>query len=280
MYPRMQNRHLTIALLLLGVACNAPYDPCPPKGIGLWSPEGEAEVFAGDDLFVYINGGAEIYHEYGFVDLTVQRYRRGGDRVSVEIYRMDEDAFGIYSFARSGNGRALGLGDGATAADYYLHLWSGREMAAITAENEFEDLSETLIEIAETVAECMTPGGVEPDLLAQLPTDDRVPGTEVYFSGQLAFINVARPAASYFSGFEEGVVARYGQENLTVVMKWRDDREAEQALRSARQRCTESGCTIGEIEDPNTIELASGTHRISARRLKNLIALQIEKEES
>jgi hypothetical protein len=276
----MRIRPLAIAALLLVVACNNPSGPCPPKSIGLWSADGEAEVYVGDDLFVYINGGAEIYHEYGFEAVTAQRYRRGEDRISVEIYTMDGDAFGIYSFARSGNGRSVNLGSGATAADYYLHLWSGNELAAITAENEFEDFSGALLEIAEAVAGCLPPGGGEPALLVQLPREDRVPGSEVYFTGQLGFINVARPAATLFSGFEEGAFARYGPEKHTVVLKWHDETAAQQALRAARQMCTDSGGTVTETEDTDVVELFFGIHKLTATVTGNAITLQITKEES
>ncbi len=277
---RMRIRRLAIAALLLAVACNAPSNPCPPISVGLWSADGEAEVYAGDHLFVYINGGAEIYHEYGFQQLTVQRYRRGDDRVSVEIYTMDGDAFGIYSFARSGNGRPVNLGNGATAADYYMHLWSGHDLAAITAENDFEDFGEALSEIGAAVAACMPPGGAEPDLLVELPTEDRVPGSEIYFTGQLAFINAARPAATFFSGFAEGAFASYGPEKNTVVLKWQDETVAEQALRAARQMCTDSGGTIIDTGNANGVKFKSGVHQISGSGVGNLITLRITKEES
>jgi len=277
---RVRIRPLTIAALLLVVACNTPSSPCPPNSIGSWSADGEAEVYFGDDLFIYINGGAEIYHEYGFEQVTVQRYRRGDDRVSVEIYTMDGDAFGIYSFARSGNGRSVNFGNGATAADYYLHLWSGHELAAITADNEFGDFSEAVLEIAAAVAGCLPPGGAEPDLLVQLPTENRVPGSEIYFTGQLAFINAARPAARFFSGFEEGAFARYGPEKHTVVLNWQDETAAEQALRAARQMCSDSGGTITETEDANVVEFDSGIHQIKVSGAGNLITLRITKEES
>ena len=123
-------------LLLLVSGCTNPESLCPPKNIGIWSAEGEPEVYIGDDLFAYINGGAEIYHEYGFVQVSVQRYRRGDDRASVEIYTMEGDAFGIYSFARSSSGHEVKLGNGGTSADYYLHYWSGPDLAVITPESE------------------------------------------------------------------------------------------------------------------------------------------------
>jgi hypothetical protein len=273
-------RTAALGVSLLVLACNSPSNPCPPTSVGSWSADSEPEVYVGDDLFVYINGGAEIYHEYGFEKVTVQKYRRGDDQISVEIYTMDGDAFGIYSFARSQSGHPINLGKGATAADYFLHLWSGNELAAITAETEFDDVSGQVMEISGAVAECMPPGGAEPDLLRRLPTEDRVPGSEIYIRGHLGFVNAARPAASFFAGFGEGAAARYEQENLAVVLRWHDETAAEQALRDARQRCMESGCTIAETEDPNTVELVSGTHRINVRGQGNLITLHITKETS
>ena len=158
----------TIPLLVAG--CSTPESLCPPKTIGMWSAEGETEIYVGDDLF---------------------------------IYTMDGDAFGIYSFARSSSGHAVKLGNGGTSADYYLHFWSGPELAVITAESEFDDLGAAVLEIGTAIAGCLRVGGVEPDLLDQLPNDGRVPGSEVYFTGRLAILNVARPAAVLFTGFEE-----------------------------------------------------------------------------
>jgi hypothetical protein len=245
----------------------------------MWSAEGEPEVYAGDDLFIYINGGAEIYHEYGFVQVAVQRYRRGDDNVSVEIYTMEGDAFGIYSFARSSKGHVVNLGDGATSADYFMHIWSGPDLAVITAENEFEDLGEAVSEIATAVAGCLQSGGVKPGLLDQLPIESRVSGSEVYFSARLALMNVARPAALLFSGFEEGATARYESGEHIVVLRWNDEAAAAQALQEARQLCVDSGGAEVETEDGGVAGFEIGGHRISASVSKDLITLRVQREE-
>jgi len=267
----------TIPLLVAG--CTTPESLCPPKDIGMWSAEGETEVYIGDDLFIYINGGAEIYHEYGFVQVAVQRYRRGDDNVSVEIYTMEGDAFGIYSFARSSRGHAVNLGNGATAADYYMHFWSGPDLAVITAENEFEDFGEAVSEIATAIAGCLQPSGVEPGLLDQLPTEDRVTGSEVYFSGRLAFMNTTRPAALLFAGFEEGAAARYESGEHIVVLRWKNEAAAIQALREARQLCVASGGAVVDTGDSGVAEFESGGHRISASGSENQITLRVQREE-
>ena len=266
-------------ILLLVAGCSTPESTCPPQDVGTWNAEGETEIYVGDDLFVYINGGAEIYHEYGFVQVAVQRYVRGGDSISVEIYTMEGDAFGIYSFARSSSGHAVKLGNGGMSADYYLHFWSGPELGVITAESEFEDRGSAVLEIGTTIAGCLQAGGVEPDLLDQLPGDSRVPGSEVYFTGRLAILNVARPAAALFTGFEEGAAAGHESGEQIVVLRWADEEAAVEALQEARRLCEASGGVVVETEDGGVVEFETGGHRILASGSENLITLRVQREE-
>jgi hypothetical protein len=245
----------------------------------VWSAAGEPEIYAGDDLFIYINGGAEIYHEYGFVEVAVQRYQRGDDTIAVEIYTMEGDAFGIYSFARSSKGYAVDLGDGATAADYFTHIWSGPDLAVITAENEFEDLDEAVSEIATGVAGCLQSGGVKPGLLDHLPTKGLATGSEVYFSGRLAFMNVARPAALLFSGFEEGAAAGYESGEQIVALRWQDETAAARALEEAQRLCEASGGAVVATGDGGVAEFETESHRISANAAQDLITLRVQREE-
>jgi hypothetical protein len=160
-----------------------------------------------------------------------------------------------------------------------MHFWSGPELAVITAENEFEDLGGAVSEIATAVAGCLQPGGVEPGLLDQLPIEGRVTGSGVYFSGRLAFMNIARPAALLFAGFEEGAGARYESGEQIVVLRWRDEAAAVQALQEARQLCVASGGAVVETEDGGVAGFESGSHEISASGSENLITLRLQREE-
>jgi hypothetical protein len=55
--------------------------------------------FAGKALFGYINGGADLYHEFGFERLSVQEVRLNDVTYFNEVYRMSDaaGAFGIFS---------------------------------------------------------------------------------------------------------------------------------------------------------------------------------------
>lgn len=68
--------------------------------------EGEPKVFIGEDLFEMINGGAEIYLEYGFVKTVSQNYSgiTNKSNLRIEIYQMTdpEAAYGIFAFSTMG----------------------------------------------------------------------------------------------------------------------------------------------------------------------------------
>lgn len=80
----------------------------PPDGfLDAWKKVQGPRVFAGADLYGYIDGGAEIFLEFGFEQLVVQRYARGdqaraasepSEELQILAYRMTDPiaATGIY----------------------------------------------------------------------------------------------------------------------------------------------------------------------------------------
>jgi hypothetical protein len=79
----------------------------PPGGfLKTWNRIENPRVFTASDLYGYIDGGAEMFLEFGFEQLTVQPYapvqaakgKSPGDEFKVEIYRMTDPvaAAGIY----------------------------------------------------------------------------------------------------------------------------------------------------------------------------------------
>ena len=73
---------------------NIPGDDFVPG----WKKTDRMRRFRESDLFNYINGGAEIFHEFGFRVLFVQHYGKDEEEISLEIYQMEspESALGIY----------------------------------------------------------------------------------------------------------------------------------------------------------------------------------------
>lgn len=57
------------------------------------------DCFDGESLWGYMNGGADIYLEYGFKVLRVEEFSTGDETIKLELYKMDDpiSAFGIFS---------------------------------------------------------------------------------------------------------------------------------------------------------------------------------------
>ncbi len=56
-------------------------------------------VFTGSGLYGFMNGGADLFMEYGVTELVTRDIEYEGEKYTVDIYEMPtpEDAFGIYS---------------------------------------------------------------------------------------------------------------------------------------------------------------------------------------
>ncbi|MCK7579399.1 MAG: hypothetical protein MZV65_29205 [Chromatiales bacterium] len=68
-----------------------------------WRPDGDIQRYAGEDLFVYIDGGAEIYHEYGFRRVVARDYRNAaGKSVTLGDLRDDRPACRVWRLQLQG----------------------------------------------------------------------------------------------------------------------------------------------------------------------------------
>jgi hypothetical protein len=63
---------------------------------------GQPDFYNAKQLYGYINGGAELYLEYGFKQVSAQRCSKGDLELQVDVYEMTspEAAFGIFSILR------------------------------------------------------------------------------------------------------------------------------------------------------------------------------------
>jgi len=178
-----------------------------------WTKDGEPQEYEGGDLYTYMDGGAEIYQEYGFRRVIVQDYKNArGKSVSLEIFEMETPAaaFGMFTFKRSGGGKGIPLGAGAELEAYYLNFWKGRFLMTLTG---FDDAPETIDGLAAVAAivdaKIRDAGsGGAPALVSALPGKGLKPGSVKYLKGLLGLNNIypfhtARGLA--FAGAARGV---------------------------------------------------------------------------
>jgi len=93
------NRIKVVLALILGAAAFAAEGPMPDcKLVPGWTQDGEARYFTADNLFEYMDGNAEGYVIYNFVDMHGVTCKSGEVTLVFDVSQMDspESAYGIF----------------------------------------------------------------------------------------------------------------------------------------------------------------------------------------
>jgi hypothetical protein len=151
----------SVALLVMVHCAVDPGPEKPPRlmaaavQIDGWQMQEKPRLYVGNSLFELINGGAEIYHRFGFVQATAALYSDPEGRgISLEIFEM-RDADGadkIYVDKTGGTGEPLDIGDQAAGEDYYLNFQSGRFLVTITGFDSDAETTDGILKLARAVA--------------------------------------------------------------------------------------------------------------------------------
>ncbi len=146
-----------------------------------WTMSQESRVYDANDLWDIIDGAADLYLEYAFVDLHIARYKTSAGReVKVEVYRHRdmENAFGIYSAERSPENNFLAIGSQGyqqtsilnfTAGEFYLRLSSYQSDSASRTD---------LLTIARGIEGHVKRGAALPQALRLFPAKGKVANSE------------------------------------------------------------------------------------------------------
>ncbi len=173
---------IVAALLLVGAApALAAGDPAllPPDGFSAgWAKEGPPKVYEGEGLYDHIDGGGEPFLELGFEACTVQRYRKGGDLFTLELYRMTDAAaaLGIYLTQCGRETPDKGLSERHTVGRNQLMMVKGHYYVVATSPDASAGLPAALVAAAKAAAEGI-PTAEPPAVLALLPKEGLVPGS-------------------------------------------------------------------------------------------------------
>jgi hypothetical protein len=150
-----------------------------------WLNSGPTLRFSESNLFDYIDGGAELFLEFGFRELLVQHYERDSSEITLELYRMEspEAALGIYLTKSDEETPVSGIAARNSGSPYQLTALRGNSFIQI---NNFEGAREFLPVMAALAARSLSriPEGKPVRLFDSLPKENLVPGSEMLVRGQ------------------------------------------------------------------------------------------------
>jgi hypothetical protein len=141
-------------------------------------------VFLPDKLWDFINGAADTYLAYGFVDLHVVEYKKGKNVIKLEIYRHSDNimAFGIYSGERSPSFRFLNLGSQGYNTDGAINFFKGNYYVKIRTYSKSENVLKSAESLAQKVANMLSGSSEMPSVLSAFPSNGKKINEETYIN--------------------------------------------------------------------------------------------------
>ena len=164
-----------------------------PESIEQWKRKERTRVYAGKDkLFEYINGGAEVYLSYSFIQVSTATYIKKDTDNSVKVniweFGSPDDAYGVFAKDRAGQG--INIGNEASLYDNYLWVWKDKYFIS------FEPYSGSISPddvtfIGTSITDNIPSGKVSlPAILRYLPEDGYVQGSSRYFHKKIILDNL------------------------------------------------------------------------------------------
>ncbi|MGB8357972.1 MAG: DUF6599 family protein [Bacteroidales bacterium] len=197
-------------------------------------------IFTAESLYGYIDGGAELYLEYGFDTLVVTELISDGRDIKVELYRMKdaEAAFGIFSVSRFRCNGGARLTDHMCRSAYQLQFCKGSYYVSIINDKGTEAEQKTTNEITAFLVEHITGPPFNPVGFFEGGLDTEIMKSAVLIRGPLGIYNgipVLIDAFGDLSGYT-ALIIRKDQQTVASVF-FDSDVEAGKFLKE-RKSCT------------------------------------------
>lgn len=141
-------------------------------------------VFGPENLWDFINGAADTYLSYGFVDLHVAEYKKGKSVIKAEIYRHSNNtlAFGIYSTERSPSFRFMNIGAQGYIADGTVNFFKGDYYVKLRTYSKNEKILQSMESLAIKIATMLEGNSEMPALLSRFPGSGKKLNEETYIN--------------------------------------------------------------------------------------------------
>lgn len=201
-----------------------------------WTIKDSAEVYSDEDLFMYINGGADVYLEYGFASVVTCRYiNPAANNIRIEIYEMTDidAAFGIFSLNSSGKGQPVELGNMAYRYDYYLDVWKKNFFIRCTVSRKDAGVMDTLQLFARSIDQKIENAGKVPQIIHLFDLNDIELSDLKFMRGQIALGNVFNFGHGSIAGFTEAISSKAG-DTLLFAFGYKTDHDRREWYSSAK----------------------------------------------
>lgn len=247
-----------------------------------WKLNSKVSEYKGDDLIFFVNREADLYHEFGFVEVMATSFLNDKDEeLSFELYRMKDiyASYGIYLLKSEGmKEKYEKAGKDAFINDKSLVLWKHHYIAVIKGDNNSFTASSGMELLAEIVDSRIKIPGRWPTITH---TFRNSPGNVTLLRGKIGLQNVYYFTSKDVFRIEEGYAIE--KPGLTDIhLKYADSftsiqRFGEIAGVLSRERKFSGFSMIGHTafrmidEEGSDISIEADNNYLNIRIQKNII---------
>ena len=182
-----------------------------------WNEDELPKLYYPDNLYDYIDGGAELYISYNFdsvISMVISKEKIG--EIRIEIFDMHEDrnAFGVFTHTRTDNENKFGQGSQYfTGAQFF---WKSRYFVTVIANDDNEEIRSTINNIAEQIDKKITSQGREPSIVQLLPPNKLVKNGFIYFHHYIwlnSYYFLSNENIFQIDDSDDAIIAKYESNN-------------------------------------------------------------------
>jgi hypothetical protein len=207
-----------------------------PGAVKDWKVVAKDQIYNRDNLYDYIDGGAELYLSYGFKKVINRTYARPGQPDMVaDLFDMEtsQNAYGVFTHARETVDDTFG--QGSQYAEGLLLFWKDRYYVSILTIPETIESKKAIFDLARKIETAIAKEGPLPDILNLLPKQSLVEESIRYFR-HYVWLNshyfVADQNILHINENTDALLAKYGEGKkryLLLLVKYRKDKDAKRA---------------------------------------------------
>lgn len=207
-----------------------------PDNLSVYEVSSE-ESYTKENLYDYINGGAELFNSYGFKKLLTRTYNADGQpEIIVDIFDMgtSQDAFGVFSYSMHKHEKDYG--QGSQSSKGMIVFWMDRYYVSIIAYPETDLSKKAVNELAGSISAKIGKYGELPVILNYLP-EEGISRESIKYFRHYVWLN-----SLYFISHDNilriqddtpSVLAKYGDnmsKTILLLVSYPENDQAVQAL--------------------------------------------------
>jgi hypothetical protein len=194
--------------------------------LGEWALTDSARTYQGRDLYLFIDGGADLFMEYGFRQALAAEYHgHRNEVINLEIYEMADPgaACGVYSVRCGDDAIPMDIGQGASGHSYYIMFWKGNYYVSVSGSDSTPEVRKWLEVIARAIDRTLAGSEHLPSIHRLLSNENLLKWE--YIRGSLGLSSVDVIDVRGLEGFSEGVAGTY-KDHTIVYLRWSGSKEA------------------------------------------------------